>query len=254
MQMTDYIGRRLAELLAIRVEQFPAELGGETHPDAIASLLTRGCIAAAHADALAWGTPVKLSALELEQLACVFMFHPNLLALYVHPAGDDVVERTLTDLLAAAFDDDCERCEDLRLRAELYLVNEGGLDEPLEPILYDLLQHITVRFGPSEEDLVNYADPVSWLDDNDDGGDDENYDPQPFTDEQRARWEALLERGERHHAARRREEDRVAALQARLLEAWTALPPTIQEQIVAEVESAAAPVDVIEQLFGDESG
>lgn len=249
MQMSNFTARCLAELLAVRVEQYPAELGGETHPEAIASVLTRACVRADHADAVAWGTPCELSALELEHLACAFMFAPSLLALYLHPAGDDVVERTLTDLLHTAFDDECELCDDLRLRAELYVANEGKLDDPLELILYDMLKHITARFGPSDEDIVNHTDPVDWFDEPEDDGD-----PPPLTDEQRAQWQRLLERSDQHFAERRREEARVALLRERLLAAWDGLPPTIQEQIVVDVESAAAPVDVIKEAFGDELG
>lgn len=214
MTVNNQTARELAEILARRASDFPTYVD-DLRPEAIARRLVEFNIDAATADAIAWGTLHELGPIDLKRLALAFSLDADVLALFLHPASDDVAERTLTDVRRLMNDDECGACDVLHDRLDFYFANPELDDrEPLAAILRDLLSHLVHRLAPGLED----GEPDALYDPDPDPCDDE--------DETDGTW------------------DDVAPLIGRLLHAFSQIPSrTLQEEIVRSVESAIEPVD-----------
>lgn len=137
---------RLSTLLAERAEmdyKVPRE-----QLDKVAELLNECAgIGLAEAEAIAWGQQVELTGIEVERIAEVFGFHPELLGLVLNPnpPSREVIAHVLERVSENDLNDmACDICEDLGDRVD-FLTESGGDVEQLEEVCFELLTHLRAR-------------------------------------------------------------------------------------------------------------
>jgi hypothetical protein len=154
---TNSFNHRLSTLFAGRAEihfEIPS-----SDLDRVATLISESTsIDQERAEALTWGQQVDLSPGELNQLALLFSFHTELLALVLstNPPSREVLLHVLDNVVQNDLNDmTCQICEDLADRVDF--LNDSSTDvELLEDVSFDLLEHLIARpdsltDGPSHE-------------------------------------------------------------------------------------------------------